>query len=191
MEIRAIFRKARCSQIDWLLVGLAGAMAVLLVLSTTLMAWLASRSVHSIGRAAQSSEGLSGSAVSETPKVQGVQNEGLKDDAESQSEGIQQLPVGAYPEGDGPGIARALSPANGSAGYAGVPASPSRPELNGKLGNEIQPAKAESCEQGAKEAPTQLLLAKDPTEAAELAKKEHKLVFVLHVSGNFEESKFT
>jgi hypothetical protein len=33
--------------------------------------------------------------------------------------------------------------------------------------------------------------AKDPTEAATLAKQEHKLMFVLHVSGNFEESKFT
>ena len=33
--------------------------------------------------------------------------------------------------------------------------------------------------------------AKDPTEAALLAKQEHKLMFVLHISGNFEESKFT
>jgi hypothetical protein len=36
-----------------------------------------------------------------------------------------------------------------------------------------------------------LEFAKDPTEAAHLAKQEHKLMFVLHISGNFEESKFT
>jgi hypothetical protein len=31
----------------------------------------------------------------------------------------------------------------------------------------------------------------DPTEAAQLALKEKKLLFVLHVAGNFEESCFT
>jgi hypothetical protein len=30
-----------------------------------------------------------------------------------------------------------------------------------------------------------------PKEAAEIAKKEEKLVFVLHVSGNFETPEFT
>ena len=30
-----------------------------------------------------------------------------------------------------------------------------------------------------------------PSEAARLAKKEEKLVFVLHVSGNFEDPRFT
>ena len=30
-----------------------------------------------------------------------------------------------------------------------------------------------------------------PSEAAEIAKKEQKLVFVLHVSGNFEDPRFT
>lgn len=30
-----------------------------------------------------------------------------------------------------------------------------------------------------------------PREAAEKAKKEEKLVFVLHVSGNFEDPRFT
>jgi hypothetical protein len=30
-----------------------------------------------------------------------------------------------------------------------------------------------------------------PTEAAALAKKEEKLLFILHVSGNFEDPKFT
>ena len=30
-----------------------------------------------------------------------------------------------------------------------------------------------------------------PSKAAEMAKKEQKLVFVLHVSGNFEDPRFT
>ncbi len=30
-----------------------------------------------------------------------------------------------------------------------------------------------------------------PSEAAKIAKKEQKLVFVLHVSGNFEDPRFT
>ncbi len=30
-----------------------------------------------------------------------------------------------------------------------------------------------------------------PSEAARIAKKEEKLVFVLHVSGNFEDPRFT
>jgi hypothetical protein len=30
-----------------------------------------------------------------------------------------------------------------------------------------------------------------PTQAAKIAKKEEKLVFVLHVSGNFEDPRFT
>lgn len=30
-----------------------------------------------------------------------------------------------------------------------------------------------------------------PTDAAKQAKKEEKLVFVLHVSGNFEDPRFT
>jgi hypothetical protein len=30
-----------------------------------------------------------------------------------------------------------------------------------------------------------------PNEAAKIAKKEQKLVFVLHVSGNFEDPRFT
>jgi hypothetical protein len=30
-----------------------------------------------------------------------------------------------------------------------------------------------------------------PTEAARQALKEHKLLFVIHVAGNFEDDKFT
>jgi hypothetical protein len=38
---------------------------------------------------------------------------------------------------------------------------------------------------------TQIDFLASPTEAAKQAKKEGKLVFILHVSGNFEDSKFT
>jgi len=38
---------------------------------------------------------------------------------------------------------------------------------------------------------TQIDFLESPTEAAKQAKKEGKLVFVLHVSGNFEDPNFT
>jgi hypothetical protein len=45
--------------------------------------------------------------------------------------------------------------------------------------------KAESC------FGTKVDFVDSPKEAAALAKKEEKLVFVLHVSGNFEDPRFT
>jgi len=47
------------------------------------------------------------------------------------------------------------------------------------------PKKAESC------FGTTIDFVDSPKEAAALAKKEEKLVFVLHVSGNFEDPRFT
>ena len=38
---------------------------------------------------------------------------------------------------------------------------------------------------------TSVIFAESPREAAKQALKEEKLVFVLHVSGHFEESDFT
>jgi hypothetical protein len=38
---------------------------------------------------------------------------------------------------------------------------------------------------------TQVHFVDTPAEAAKIAKKEQKLVFVLHVSGNFEDPRFT
>jgi hypothetical protein len=38
---------------------------------------------------------------------------------------------------------------------------------------------------------TSVEFVKSPSEAARLAKKDQKLVFVLHVSGHFEDSTFT
>ncbi|HWG47287.1 MAG TPA: hypothetical protein VN688_31280 [Gemmataceae bacterium] len=38
---------------------------------------------------------------------------------------------------------------------------------------------------------TQVDFVDTPSQAAKIAKKEQKLVFVLHVSGNFEDPRFT
>jgi hypothetical protein len=38
---------------------------------------------------------------------------------------------------------------------------------------------------------TEVEFARNPAEAARMAREERKLTFVLHVSGNFEEAKFT
>lgn len=38
---------------------------------------------------------------------------------------------------------------------------------------------------------TRIDFVETPSQAAKIAKKEQKLVFVLHVSGNFEDPRFT
>ena len=55
------------------------------------------------------------------------------------------------------------------------------------------PAAADSKEEPATcgEYGTNLHFEKTPSDAAKKALKEEKLVFVLHVSGNFEDSEFT
>jgi hypothetical protein len=187
MAIRPVFFKAVRSQIDWPIVGLAVAMAVVLVLSTTLAAWVASRSASPISRAAGSPIGF---GESEAAAMQSVGD--ARSHAESGNEEVvQQVPAASYPEGDQQAVASGASRSNGSTGYARVRASPSRTVAKGQQGNEVEPANARSCQQGENELHSQLAFAKDPAEAAELAKREHKLMFVLHVSGNFEESKFT
>jgi hypothetical protein len=54
-------------------------------------------------------------------------------------------------------------------------------------------AKAETCTTCAKKGSygTSLVFAESPIEAAKQAAKENKLMFVLHISGNFEDDKFT
>jgi hypothetical protein len=51
----------------------------------------------------------------------------------------------------------------------------------------VVPEKAETCGSFG----TSVEFAESPSEAAKQAKKEQKLVFVLHVSGNFEDPRFT
>jgi hypothetical protein len=55
---------------------------------------------------------------------------------------------------------------------------------------EVKPAPAEKKEGGGCHGTT-IDFVDTPKEAAEIAKKEEKLVFVLHVSGHFEDPRFT
>jgi hypothetical protein len=179
------------SQIDWPTVGIAGSMAGTFVVCLTLTAWVAGRgfSIPCSGFVAGAARSF-GDVRSHAERGK----EGADERGESQA--ISNQPVAVYPEtiaretssgpgagGRGSGRAAALaltqSGSPGSAGYAGVPASPSRSE------REVPKPEA------ANEPCCQVEFARDPAEAALLAKKERKLMFVLHVSGNFEESKFT
>jgi hypothetical protein len=55
-----------------------------------------------------------------------------------------------------------------------------------------EPAACESCRKApAGDYGTALHFARDPTEAARLAKEDNKLMVVFTISGNFEDSKFT
>src|SRR5438067_7300541 len=108
MAIRPIFHKAVQSQIDWPLVGVAGGMAVLLVLSTTLMAWVASRSVSSVSRTARSPMGLGESQASATQSVGDVRYHGERGNEEL----VQQVPAASYPEGDEQAVAPGASSAS-------------------------------------------------------------------------------
>lgn len=52
--------------------------------------------------------------------------------------------------------------------------------------------KSPSCKEcGTESYGTTISWAGSPSDAAKKAKEEEKLVFVLHVSGNFEDPKFT
>jgi hypothetical protein len=62
-------------------------------------------------------------------------------------------------------------------------------ESPGKGPQAKPPAKAESETRGSFN--TSVEFYDTPSEAARHAKKEEKLVFVLHVSGNFEDPRFT
>ena len=164
------------SQIDWPLVGVAGGMAGLLVLSTTLMAWVASRSASSVGRAAGSPIGLGESSAGATQSVGAVGSHVERGNEEL----VQQVPAGFYPEGGEQAVASGATSASEQKGQK-QPGSPAGPG-----------SRCQACErEGSNEMRSQVAFAKDPQEAAVLAKREHKLMFVLHVSGNFEESKFT
>jgi hypothetical protein len=59
--------------------------------------------------------------------------------------------------------------------------------LGGEIDTKIIKTEGKTCGSHG----TQVEFLDTPTEAAKQAKKEEKLVFVLHVSGNFEDSRFT
>ena len=60
------------------------------------------------------------------------------------------------------------------------------------LGSATRAQEPETCQKcGHEQYGTTVQWAGDPSEAAAQAKKEEKLVFILHVSGHFEDPKFT
>jgi hypothetical protein len=72
----------------------------------------------------------------------------------------------------------ALAPLAGAA--KGAPPTPPPSEI-------VPPKTGESCGSYG----TQIEFTDSPSEAAKKAKKEGKLVFILHVSGHFEDPRFT
>jgi hypothetical protein len=61
-------------------------------------------------------------------------------------------------------------------------------ELNGKS---AKPVVKEKTEGACGSHGTRIDFVDTPSQAAKIARKEQKLVFVLHVSGNFEDPRFT
>jgi hypothetical protein len=168
------------SQIDWPFVGVAGVMAGLFVISAALAVWAASRPMNSIKGNVTAS-----SLIQENGGVSPVTNVGDDQDCSSDDAAPPATtkrrgednplatpdypsPAVIYPESDGRVIALV-------------------PALTGAVERKAQPEPACETETSVES----VEFAKDPMEAARLAREEHKLTFVLHVSGNFEESKFT
>ncbi len=59
------------------------------------------------------------------------------------------------------------------------------------IGNAAAPAAVKAKNESGGCHGTSIQFVDTPSEAARKAKKEQKLVFVLHVSGNFEDPRFT
>ncbi len=72
-----------------------------------------------------------------------------------------------------------------------------KPATSGKSPRSVKPTTPErplppdKTEGGCGSHGTRIDFVDTPREAAQIAKKEQKLVFVLHVSGNFEDPRFT
>ncbi len=199
MAIPSKDTRGKAAQIDWPVIGMAAAMAWLFVICLTLTAWVAGRGI-SLPRSAW--ERVSGRSGGEYANESDALNAGARrsveavhSHAERGNEGLspaQQVPFAVYPETD---IAREAS--SGSAAEQKAQSDPTgrRPSVPGARSQPgsaaILAARSAGKMPALPEACSQLEFARDPTEAALLAKQERKLMFVLHVSGNFEESKFT
>ncbi len=172
--------KDMTSPIDWRMVGVAGVMAGLFVVGSVLAAWAAARP-RSSGKGAlaslspsQEGAGLAAVANATASKDRANDRTGTTAMTKARSdrdEGLsappdQLQPKAIYPEGDN----RVVS--GHAAALHAEEERPSQPEPD--------------CE-----TPVAVKFARDPMDAARKAREDHKLMFVLHVSGNFEESKFT
>jgi hypothetical protein len=67
----------------------------------------------------------------------------------------------------------------------------SKPSAPGLTASPVKPVTQEKSEGACGSHGTRVDFLDTPREAAKIAKKEQKLVFVLHVSGNFEDPRFT
>lgn len=77
---------------------------------------------------------------------------------------------------------------------AGASELDSKPAVPSPTVRPVQPVKPIAPEKGGGTCSghgTQVEFFDTPSEAAKVARKEQKLVFVLHVSGNFEDPRFT
>jgi len=86
--------------------------------------------------------------------------------------------------------AKAPMPTAGAAAAA-VPETPIQMAPPIQAGNDVAPPAMPKPVDGGGDFGTALTFARSPAEAANLAKRDKKLAFFLHVSGNFEDSGFT
>jgi len=77
----------------------------------------------------------------------------------------------------------------GFANGSDLKATPAQPAEPVQAAAPVEKVKSEGATCGSHG--TQITFVDTPKEAAAQAKKEQKLVFVLHVSGNFEDPRFT
>ncbi len=73
----------------------------------------------------------------------------------------------------------------------GKPVTPGPVNRSVKPVTPVKPVAPDKNEGGCGSHGTRIEFVDTPREAAKIAKKEQKLVFVLHVSGNFEDPRFT
>jgi hypothetical protein len=177
MATRSKNARTFASQIDWRVVGVASVMAGLFVLSSVFAAWAAGRPMSSIKGSlvplSFSKEAAKVAGIATTPDDKDRSNESMDTQEATNSQGGDNSSAGpdqiqaaaVYPEGDNRVVAPAPDPS---------------------LAAEQKSEPATDCEMA-----VAVAFARDPMEAARKAREEHKLMFVLHVSGNFEESKFT
>lgn len=88
------------------------------------------------------------------------------------------------------GAGLCLAPLLGLA-VAGASELDSKPAVSGPAVQPIKPIAPKKEEATCGSHGTRVEFFDTPSEAAKVAKKEQKLVFVLHVSGNFEDPRFT
>jgi len=165
------------SQLDWRVIGVASVMAGLFVVSSVFAAWAAARPKSSNKGSMVSwsfpKEAAKMAVIANAPDDKDRSNDGMDAQSATKSRGDEKSSAGPnqpqavaiYPEGDNRIVGPAPNPSSGAE-------RASQPEPD--------------CETA-----VAVAFARDPMEAARKAREEHKIMFVLHVSGNFEESKFT